>query len=123
MVRACRLAQVSEAEDTIGELSARYGRFRGRGDPRRRSEAPSRKRGRKLHRRTNRSLHAMRDITLGEAFGPDDIAILRTEKLLRPGLRTRISPVLIGRKAGSDLSSGDGLEWEDVGGFERDLDA
>ena len=38
------------------------------------------------YERTTRSIHASRPIGQGEAFGAHNLAILRTEKVLRPGL-------------------------------------
>ena len=58
----------------------------------------------------------MRAIKEGETFAASDLAILRTEKILRPGLDPELLPVLIGRVATRDIPSGEGIEWADVGG-------
>jgi len=58
----------------------------------------------------------LRDIKIGETFSEANLALLRTEKVLRPGLEPELLPIVLGRKAARDLPSGEGLEWEDVGG-------
>lgn len=64
--------------------------------------------------RTNRSLHALRDIPAGAPIGPDDVAILRTEKVLRPGLHPRFLSAVIGRRARSNIPAGEGIRFEDI---------
>jgi sialic acid synthase SpsE len=115
MVRACRRAQGARPEDTIGELCSGYGRSAVEatlGDGVKRlapGEAAN-------YRRTNRSVHALRDIARGETFDSINLALLRTEKVLRPGLESGLLPALLGRRAARDIPSGEGVEWEDVGG-------
>jgi sialic acid synthase SpsE len=65
--------------------------------------------------RTNRSIHAMRAIRSGETIDADSVAILRTEKILRPGLSPRFLPLVTGRKAARDVPDGEGIEWDDLG--------
>lgn len=116
MVRALRKAQSSRPEETIAALASDYGEAAveaALGDGVKRL-APSEEAN---YRRTNRSIHAMRDIGRGEAFSAGDLAILRTEKILRPGLDPELLPVLAGRVAMRDIASGEGVEWEDVGGY------
>jgi sialic acid synthase SpsE len=67
------------------------------------------------YRRTKRSVHAMRDIRRGETFDEANLAVLRTEKVLKPGLDPELVPVVLGRVARRDVPSGEGIEWEDVG--------
>ena len=63
--------------------------------------------------RTNRSLHYMRDIKAGEKISREDISVLRTEKVLSPG----ISPVFLETVVDSvlcrDVRSGDGVDFAD----------
>ncbi|MDR0411998.1 MAG: N-acetylneuraminate synthase family protein [Treponema sp.] len=66
------------------------------------------------YERTNRSLHALRDIQDGEVITPDMIAVLRTEKVLRPGLPPSFETMVMGRKARSFIPAGQGVRWEDV---------
>ncbi len=67
--------------------------------------------------RTNRSIHARRHIARGEIFSADNLAILRTEKILRPGLEPRHLSVVLGRHASRDIPDGEGVEWADLGDF------
>jgi len=64
--------------------------------------------------RTNRSIHALRDIAQGTVLQADMIGILRTEKLLRPGLHPRWEKALLGRKAGNFIPAGEGIRFEDI---------
>jgi sialic acid synthase SpsE len=66
------------------------------------------------YERTNRSIHALYDIQAGEIVSADAIAILRTEKILRPGLPPSFEPVIIGRKTHTFIPAGQGVRWEDV---------
>ncbi len=114
MTRSVRRAELLGPDETIASLSAEFGAARVEavlGDGVKRlapSEAAN-------YRRTNRSVHATRAIKKGEPFAAVDLAILRTEKVLRPGLDPALLPFLLGRRAARDLPSGEGLEWEDVG--------
>jgi sialic acid synthase SpsE len=114
MTRALRAAQKASAEETVAALSSQYGTAEVEavlGDGIKRL-APSEAEN---YSRTNRSVHAMRKIEKGEAFDASILAILRTEKILRPGLDPELLPTLIGRRAMRDIASGEGIEWEDVG--------
>ena len=64
--------------------------------------------------RTNRSIHALRDIKEGETITQDMISILRTEKILRPGLHPRWETSVIGRKARNFIPSGEGITFSDI---------
>jgi sialic acid synthase SpsE len=114
MARALRAAQSAAPEDTIAGLASEYGAAEVEavlGDGVKRlapSEAAN-------YSRTNRSLHAARRIGKGEAFDAESVAILRSEKVLRPGLDPELLGVVLGRRAMRDIASGEGIEWEDVG--------
>lgn len=114
MTLAIRRAQAAGQEKTLEELGSEYGAATVEavlGDGIKRlapSEAAN-------YRRTNRSIHAMREIKKGEAFDARNLALLRSEKVLRPGLDPELLPLLIGRRAMRDIASGEGVEWEDVG--------
>jgi sialic acid synthase SpsE len=69
---------------------------------------------RQNYERTNRSIHALRDIAAGETIRAEDIASLRTEKVLRPGLSPEWEAAVIGRRARRDIPSGEGIRFEDI---------
>jgi sialic acid synthase SpsE len=64
--------------------------------------------------RTNRSIHAVREIRAGETIAPGDFAVLRTEKNLRPGLPPSWEPLLRGRKARNTIPAGEGIRFDDI---------
>ncbi len=63
--------------------------------------------------RTNRSLHFMHDMKAGQIIGEDDVAVLRTEKILTPGLTPDWLDKVIGSKLTRDVEDGAGVESED----------
>jgi sialic acid synthase SpsE len=64
--------------------------------------------------RTNRSLHYMRSLKKGAALSPNDIAPLRTEKVLTPGLSPEHLGAILGATLARDVSDGAGVVWEDL---------
>jgi len=66
------------------------------------------------YRLTNRSIHALRDIAAGEVLKKSDYAVLRTEKILRPGLEPHWEKALEGRIARNAIPDGEGIRFEDV---------
>jgi sialic acid synthase SpsE len=64
--------------------------------------------------RTNRSVHALVDIPEGAVLTQENTAILRTEKVLRPGLPPAMWEKLIGRTARAFIPAGEGIRFEDV---------
>ena len=64
--------------------------------------------------RTNRSLHAAREIPMGARIGEADIAVLRTEKVLRPGIGPEHLGVVMGSTAKRRVPDGEGIEWADI---------
>jgi sialic acid synthase SpsE len=114
MTRAIRRAQSRPPSETIAELEEGYGAEKVRsalGDGVKRL-APSEARN---YLRTNRSIHATRGIRAGEVLSEGNLALLRTEKLLRPGLPPDLMGAVLGRAARRDIESGQGIAWEDVG--------
>ena len=63
--------------------------------------------------RTNRSLHYMKSMKKGEKIGADDIKILRTEKILTPGISPEFLDTLTGTTLSRDVRNGDGVRLED----------
>jgi sialic acid synthase SpsE len=114
MCRAIERAAELPAQATIAELTDQYGARTVEavlGDGVKRlapSEAGN-------YSRTNRSIHALHTIKVGEVFSERNLALLRTEKVLRPGLGPELLPAIMGRVARRKLPSGEGVEWEDVG--------
>jgi len=66
------------------------------------------------YERTNRSIHALRDINQGETIKAEDFAVLRTEKILRPGLAPSWAELICGRTARQFIPAGQGIRFEDV---------
>jgi len=114
MVRAIRLAEKTSSSETIADLKEHYGNdtvesVLGSGC---KKLAPSEKDN---YLRTNRSIHARAAISRGDTFSMDNLAVLRTEKILRPGLNPRYLDMIIGREAARDIPDGEGVEWDDIG--------
>lgn len=61
-----------------------------------------------------RSLHALEDISEGDLLGESNVAVLRGERNLRPGLHPRHWPDLRGVRATRSIRRGDGIVWDDV---------
>ena len=64
--------------------------------------------------RTNRSLHFMRNMKAGEVIGENDVAVLRTEKVLTPGLTPDWLDKVIGARLTQDVTSGAGVSAEHI---------
>lgn len=64
--------------------------------------------------RTNRSLHYMKDFKKGHVLEPSDIAVLRTEKILTPGLSPEYLETVLGKKLTKDVVSGSGVSFSDL---------
>jgi sialic acid synthase SpsE len=64
--------------------------------------------------RTNRSIHAVREIAAGAVIGTSDVAVLRTEKVLQPGLGPEFLERVIGARAKRRVPDGEGIVWEDL---------
>ena len=63
---------------------------------------------------TNRSIHAVHEISPGDRIGESDVAILRSEKVLRPGLGPEFLAVVIGARAKRLVPDGEGITWADL---------
>ncbi len=64
--------------------------------------------------RTNRSIHAAREIPAGSRIAAKDVAILRTEKVLRPGIGPEFMALVVGACARRRIPDGEGVEWADI---------
>lgn len=72
--------------------------------------APSEKQN---YGRTNRSLHFTRALKAGEYVSPSDIAVLRTEKVLTPGISPEYARRITGARLVRSVTNGEGVQWED----------
>jgi sialic acid synthase SpsE len=113
MVEAVRRVEADGAEESRSRLEADYGAERvaavvGSGV---KELAASEKAN---YGRTNRSLHAMREIPRGSTISEGDVAILRTEKVLRPGLGPEFFARVVGARARRPIADGEGIAWEDI---------
>lgn len=113
MVREIRRAEKTEPKETIDALCNEYGRefvenVLGDGVKR---LAPSEKAN---YKRTNRSIHALREIERGEIIRREMIACLRTEKNLSPGMNPSWEELIIGRRAQNIIPAGAGIRFEDI---------
>jgi len=66
------------------------------------------------YERTNRSLHFTRNMKKGESITERDVAILRTEKVLTPGIAPEWFPRIQGARLSRDAHDGAGVAWEDI---------
>ena len=67
----------------------------------------------KNYGRTNRSLHFMRALKKGEKIAASDIGVLRTEKVLTPGIGPEFLDILVGAVLTKDVKNGAGVQFED----------
>lgn len=63
--------------------------------------------------RTNRSLHYLTSHKAGEKIAQEDISILRTEKILTPGISPEYMELVSGAVLTSDVTAGAGVRLED----------
>ncbi len=113
MVDAIRRAESEAPDEVLARLrqdhgSARVAAVTGSGV---KALAPAE---RANYARTNRSIHAAREIRKGSVIGESDIAVLRTEKVLRPGISPEFVSLVIGATAKRQVPDGEGIEWEDL---------
>ena len=114
--RMCREVRraVSDSPSALREkLDSEYGRERidrilGDGH---KELAPSE---RENYGRSNRSIHALVEIPAGAEIRASQLALLRTEKELRPGLHPRYLDLLPGRRSRVTIPAGEGVRWSDI---------
>lgn len=63
--------------------------------------------------RTNRSLHYLRAARAGSIVTEKDVAILRTEKKLTPGIGPEWMETIVGSALARDVENGAGVSWND----------
>ena len=64
--------------------------------------------------RTNRSLHYTRSLSKGDVISVSDIAVLRTEKILSPGISPAHLEKVLGSILQNDVTDGDGVKFSDI---------
>jgi sialic acid synthase SpsE len=64
--------------------------------------------------RTNRSIHARVAIEAGEVLSARNLCIVRSERILRPGLHPKHYELLLGKRARRAVPAGAGIVWEDL---------
>ncbi|THB62590.1 MAG: spore coat protein, partial [Spirochaetaceae bacterium] len=113
MVKAIKTASAQSLEQTIKDYSREFGQSRvlavlGSGQKTlAASEAEN-------YGRTNRSLHALKDLPAGHMLAASDFAPLRTEKVLSCGISPWYTDTIIGKKLFKAITAGQGIRWEDL---------
>ncbi len=67
----------------------------------------------KNYGRTNRSIHFIRAMKKGEKITESDVAVLRTEKVLTPGISPEFLDKVIGSTLKNDVKNGNGVLFSD----------
>ena len=67
--------------------------------------------------RTNRSLHYVREMEKGDAVKSGDISVLRTEKVLSPGIAPDYLDMIQGAVLTRSVKAGDGVQFQDFMSF------
>ena len=50
----------------------------------------------------------------GDVVGENDIAVLRTEKMLTPGISPEYFETIVNARLSRDVRAGAGVDWEDI---------
>lgn len=64
------------------------------------------------YKRTNRSIHFLHNMQQGQKITQDDVSILRTEKILEPGIEPEYLDEVIGSFLTKDTKAGEGVNWQ-----------
>ena len=56
----------------------------------------------------------MNDMKKGEIITEDSVSVLRTEKILTPGISPEYLTEIIGSTLTKDVTSGQGVEWKHI---------
>lgn len=111
MVQGIRKAESLGEKETIKWLSRDYGpekikKILGTG---KKSLAESEKSN---YKTTRRSIHALNFLSSGTFLSEENIAPLRSEKNLSPGISPEFLSLVYGKILKKDIASGEGLSWE-----------
>ena len=113
MVKAVRNAEKLSSSEIIAGMCSEYGRekvLRILGTGKKELAAAEKQN----YSRTNRSIHFMRNMCKGEKITDSDIAVLRTEKVLSPGISPEFYDTVLGAELVRNVDNGSGLVWADV---------
>ena len=116
MVRVVRRVEklLKERNSTaFDELQQEYGEQRVQsvlGDGRKRLSPAERDN----YGRSNRSIHAVSDLPAGTFLTAENIAVLRTEKELLPGIHPRYYTLLLRKQIRRTVEAGQGICWKDI---------
>jgi N-acetylneuraminate synthase len=113
MTEAIRKAEHRNSDDIIVEMKNKYSpelinRIIGSGE---KKLAPSEQ---KNYGRTNRSIHALVNLKKGMILTKNNCAILRTEKILKPGISPLFFDEIQGKKVKKEIADGEGILWSDL---------
>lgn len=113
MVNSIRLAEKSDEDEILTDLKSKYPEnlietILGTGE-KKLAESES-----ENYTRTNRSLHAMTYLKAGTVLTVENCALLRTEKVLRPGISPLFFEEVLGKTVKQDIPEGEGIRWHDL---------
>lgn len=113
MVEEVRSAEQKNREQVIQNLKNKYSpelieTIIGKGE---KILAPSEKEN---YLRTNRSLHALTELKKDTILTEKNCALLRTEKILRPGIPPLYLDEVLGKKVKNNIPDGEGIRWRDL---------
>lgn len=112
MCNSIRHYEKMDLKEALAELTSIYGNNRiasilGHGY---KELAPAEKEN---YGRTNRSLHALEELTPGTVITEENTALLRTEKILKPGMAPHLVESFYGKTLTKLIPSGEGINLED----------
>jgi len=115
MVLQVRKSQSMEPQEVLQTLSDRYGTERVKAVMGNGKKVLSRSEKR-YYATTNRSIMAIKTIEEKEAFTTENIALLRSETNMRPGLPGQFWDLVLGRTAVCPIRNGEGINWRHFSG-------
>lgn len=113
MVKQVRSAEHSDPKEIINTMKEKYSsdfieKIIGSGE---KELAPAE---RENYGRTNRSIHALVRLKKGTILSDSNCAILRTEKVLHPGISPLFFSTIQGKEIKNDVADGEGIQWSDL---------
>ena len=113
MVAAVRNAEDHSSDEIIRSLKKEHSnelidKIMGTGE---KVLAPSE---RENYLRTNRSVHALEELETGTILDTQNCALLRTEKILKPGISPLYFDEILGKSVKNHIDNGEGIQWHDL---------